>query len=66
MYVMKTFIPKGTLRWKKNLPWLTKNLIHAMHKRKWLYRMAKASRQSSWKGKYTAARNRTLTIVVKC
>ena len=34
-----------------------------MYKRKWLYRIAKVSGQSSWKAKYKAARNRTMTML---
>ena len=37
MNIMQSCIPKGVLPKTKNLPWLTKNLTPAMHKRNWLY-----------------------------
>ena len=63
MHVMETCIPKGTLPQRRNLPWLTKNLVRAMRKRKWLYRRAKVSGLPSWKNKYKAARNKALTML---
>ena len=65
MNIMGSCIPKGVLPKKKNLPWLTKNLTRAMHKRKWLYRRARKTGQSAWKKKYKAARNETLKMLRK-
>ena len=62
---MESCIPKRALPKKKNLPWLTKNLTRAMHKRNWLYRRAKKTGQSTWKSKYKAARNETLKMLRK-
>ena len=57
MLIMKECIPNTTLRSRRNLPWLNKQLIQAMKRRNKLFKQAKISGDFS---KYKVARNKTL------
>ena len=62
MDVMEKCIPKGTLPrpWRKNPPWLTKNLLRAMCKRNSLFRRARnTNHPTHWK----AYRNMTVSML---
>lgn len=63
LQIMDECIPKGILPKKRNLPWLTKNLVRAMRKRNFFFRRAKKSGLSTHFQQYRNMRNKTVTMM---
>ena len=61
--VMQLCIPQTTLRTRRNLPWLTKQVIHAIRKRDAIFRRSKKCRSPVTYQKYRAARNKVTALI---
>ena len=58
MEIINECVPKAFLSKRRNLPWLSKDIISAMRRRNTLFRLAKRSNSSSLRKKYRDMRNR--------
>ena len=63
MQIMEKCIPRGFLRSRKNLPWLTKPLIKLIRKRNSLFKAAKNSKSQGAYRKLTVARNQVVALL---
>ena len=61
--VMQLCIPQTTLRARRNLPWLTKQVIQAIRKRDAIFRRSKKCRSPVIYQKYRAARNKVTALI---
>ena len=59
-FLIEECIPKQTLPRRKNLPWMSRNLVRAMRKRNRLYRQARKRRNPSLLNCYKRERNRVV------
>ena len=60
--IMEECIPCRYLQRRRNLPWLTKNIVHLIRKRNRLFRKAKRSKRRAHYARYKEARNRIVTL----
>ena len=61
--IMDNCIPHSVLKPRKNLPWLTKEIIQAMRKRNYLFRAAHKLGSDAILSKYKAERNKVVTLL---
>ena len=61
--IMEECIPRQNLPKKKNLPWLTKNIVKHMRKRNDIFRKAKKSKLTSHFTKYRRLRNEVTSML---
>ena len=61
--VMQLCIPQTTLRSRRNLPWLSKQVIQAIRKRNALFRRTKKCRSPAVYQKYRAAKNKVTALI---
>ena len=63
MDIMQTCIPQQTLRKRRNVPWLTKNITRYMKKRNAAFQAAKRSGKPELALKYRKLRNETVKLL---
>lgn len=61
--IMKECIPQQDLKKRRNLPWLTKNIVRHMRKRNAMFQRAKRTKDPSLLGRYKKMRNKVLNML---
>ena len=56
-------IPQSSLKSRRNLPWLTKPIVHAIRRRNTLFKAHKRTKSSAAYQKYRAARNKVTAML---